>query len=169
MPRTLPQTLETVSDAWLPLSAKTRLAGGFGQIPRGSGARPFGGNWANCLVHIWTTKNPQNALKWWMWPLEVCTDDGLRIRAAGPAAFLRGVRHDIMSVWCKEGATVWIENGSNGDRGGASSRDMRTSFARKKGTQRRGQSRRPPKSSAKSLLKSTPLEQILQNEYGGKG
>ena len=23
----------------------TRLAGGFGQIPRGSGARPFGGNW----------------------------------------------------------------------------------------------------------------------------
>ena len=51
-----------------------------------------------------------------MWPLEVCTDDGLRIRAAGPAAMLRGIQHDIMSVWCKEGTTVWIENGSNGDR-----------------------------------------------------
>ena len=56
------------------------------------------------------------ALKWRMWPLEVCTDDGLRIRAAGPAAMLRGIQHDIMSVWCKEGAAVWIENGSNGDR-----------------------------------------------------
>ena len=51
-----------------------------------------------------------------MWPLEVCTDDGLRIRAAGPAAMLRGIQHDIMSVWCNEGTTVWIENGSNGDR-----------------------------------------------------
>ena len=60
---------------------------------------------------------PQNRVEMEdMWPLEVCTDDGLRIRAAGPAAFLRGVRHDIMSVWCKEGATVWIENGSNRDR-----------------------------------------------------
>jgi hypothetical protein len=61
-------------------------------------------------------KNSAEALKSRMWPLEVCTDDGLRIRAAGPAAFLRGIQHDIMSVWCKEGTAVWIENGSNGDR-----------------------------------------------------
>jgi hypothetical protein len=56
------------------------------------------------------------AINWRMWPLEVRTDDGLRIRAAGPAAFLRGIRHDIMSVWCKKGADVWVENGSKGCR-----------------------------------------------------
>ena len=78
---------------------------------------PSGWEAAVAVASTAESRIPQNRVEMEdMWPLEVCTDDGLRIRAAGPAAFLRGVRHDIMSVWCKEGATVWIENGSNRDR-----------------------------------------------------